>query len=193
MAVNCQSEDPLAEEQVAAASKEKVLDAVGEGASKLREKLGESLVTIKKFDVPLWLPAIQAQLALVRKNPTSALTALQPATPPIEFGQIQFVSIFPAFIRPTCAGKLTWQPDKAALLPPSFKDSRPQRHRLELLDGSSGASGHSPRQCLAGQNLEGQGADADIARTRALAAYKDFLTLWKDADPDVPILERSQS
>ena len=31
-----------------------------------------------------------------------------------------------------------------------------------------------------------QGADADAARTRALAAYKDFLTLWKDADPDVP-------
>jgi eukaryotic-like serine/threonine-protein kinase len=31
-----------------------------------------------------------------------------------------------------------------------------------------------------------QGADA--ARVRALAAYKDFLTLWKDADPDIPIL-----
>jgi hypothetical protein len=31
-----------------------------------------------------------------------------------------------------------------------------------------------------------QGADADTARVRALAAYKDFLTLWKDADPDIP-------
>jgi hypothetical protein len=31
-----------------------------------------------------------------------------------------------------------------------------------------------------------QGADADAARVRALAAYKDFLTLWKDADPDIP-------
>ena len=29
-----------------------------------------------------------------------------------------------------------------------------------------------------------QGADADAAPVRALAAYKDFLTLWKDADPD---------
>jgi hypothetical protein len=27
---------------------------------------------------------------------------------------------------------------------------------------------------------------ADLARSRALAAYKDFLTLWKDADPDIP-------
>jgi hypothetical protein len=32
-----------------------------------------------------------------------------------------------------------------------------------------------------------QGADADAARVRALAAYKDFLALWKDAD--VPILK----
>ena len=38
-----------------------------------------------------------------------------------------------------------------------------------------------------------QGADADAARVRALAAYKEFLTLWKDADPDIPILKRSQS
>jgi hypothetical protein len=31
--------------------------------------------------------------------------------------------------------------------------------------------------------------DADAARGRALAAYRDFLTLWKDADPDIPILK----
>jgi hypothetical protein len=34
-----------------------------------------------------------------------------------------------------------------------------------------------------------RGADADAARVRALTAYKDFLTLWKDADPDIPILK----
>jgi serine/threonine protein kinase len=52
-AVNCQSGDPLAEEQVTAASKEKVLDALGEAASKLRTELGESLATVQKLDVPL--------------------------------------------------------------------------------------------------------------------------------------------
>ncbi len=39
----------------------------------------------------------------------------------------------------------------------------------------------------------GQGADADAARSRALAAYKDFLTLWKDADPDIPILKQARA
>jgi hypothetical protein len=38
-----------------------------------------------------------------------------------------------------------------------------------------------------------QGADADAARVRALAAYKEFLTLWKDADPDIPILKQAKA
>ncbi len=52
-AVNCQNGDALAQEQVTAASKEKVLDALGVAASKLRGELGESLATVQKFDVPL--------------------------------------------------------------------------------------------------------------------------------------------
>src|SRR5271166_1532984 len=52
-AVNCQSGDTLAQEQVTAAAKEKVLDALGEAASKLRGELGESLATVQKYDVPL--------------------------------------------------------------------------------------------------------------------------------------------
>jgi eukaryotic-like serine/threonine-protein kinase len=35
-----------------------------------------------------------------------------------------------------------------------------------------------------------QGAEADAIRVRALAAYKDFLDLWKDADPDISILRQ---
>jgi hypothetical protein len=36
-------------------------------------------------------------------------------------------------------------------------------------------------------------ANDPAARVRALAAYKDFLTLWKDADPDVPILQQGKA
>jgi hypothetical protein len=38
-----------------------------------------------------------------------------------------------------------------------------------------------------------EGAEADAARVRALAAYKDFLSLWKDADPDIPILKAAKA
>ncbi|HYA22571.1 MAG TPA: protein kinase, partial [Terriglobales bacterium] len=52
-AVNCQNGDTLAQEQGTASAKEKVLDALGQAASRLRGKLGESLVTVQQFDVPL--------------------------------------------------------------------------------------------------------------------------------------------
>jgi serine/threonine protein kinase/tetratricopeptide (TPR) repeat protein len=52
-AVNCQSGDTLAQEQVTTAAKEKVLDALGETASQLRGQLGESLATVQRFDKPL--------------------------------------------------------------------------------------------------------------------------------------------
>jgi eukaryotic-like serine/threonine-protein kinase len=38
-----------------------------------------------------------------------------------------------------------------------------------------------------------QRADADAARVRALGTYEDFLTLWKDADPDIPILKQAKA
>ena len=43
------------------------------------------------------------------------------------------------------------------------------------------------------QSKSSQGADADAARVKALAAYEDFLTLWKDADPDIPILKQAKA
>ncbi len=52
-AVNVQSGDALAREQGEAESKEQVLSTLGRVASQLREKLGESLGSIKKFDAPI--------------------------------------------------------------------------------------------------------------------------------------------
>jgi serine/threonine protein kinase/tetratricopeptide (TPR) repeat protein len=52
-AVSCQSGDILAQQQVTAATKEKVLNVLGNAAARLRGELGESLATVQKFDVPL--------------------------------------------------------------------------------------------------------------------------------------------
>ena len=52
-AVNAETGDVMAREQAEAASKEEVLTSLGSAASKLRAKLGESLASIEKYDVPL--------------------------------------------------------------------------------------------------------------------------------------------
>jgi eukaryotic-like serine/threonine-protein kinase len=88
-ALNCRSGDTIAQEQATAASKEKVLDALGDAASRLRGELGESLTTIQKYDVPLAeattssLDALKAyslgQRALSEKGPATALPYYQEA------------------------------------------------------------------------------------------------------------------
>jgi serine/threonine protein kinase/tetratricopeptide (TPR) repeat protein len=52
-AVNCLTGDPLSQEQVTADSKEHVLNALGQAATKLRERLGESLKTVNKLATPI--------------------------------------------------------------------------------------------------------------------------------------------
>ncbi len=52
-AVNCQTGDSVAQEQVTANGKEAVLGALGTASTKLREQLGESLKTIQKLDTPI--------------------------------------------------------------------------------------------------------------------------------------------
>ena len=51
-AINCHNGDQLAAEQITANGKEQVLKSLGEASTKLREKLGESLATLQKFDAP---------------------------------------------------------------------------------------------------------------------------------------------
>jgi tetratricopeptide (TPR) repeat protein len=52
-AVNCRTGEMLAQEQVQAAHKEEVLKALDQASAKLREKVGESIGTIEKYDTPL--------------------------------------------------------------------------------------------------------------------------------------------
>ncbi len=51
--INTQTGDVIAREQIEAQGKEQVLRSLGEASTKLREKLGESLASIQKFDAPL--------------------------------------------------------------------------------------------------------------------------------------------
>jgi tetratricopeptide (TPR) repeat protein len=140
----------------------------------------------------LWLPAIQAQLALNRKNPQSAIDVLQKATGEIEYGQIQFVlnisCLYPTYIR-----------GQAYLAANQGKEAAAEFQKIldhtgivwNCWTGSLAHLGVARANALLAKSA--QGADADLARTRSLAAYKTFLTLWKDADPTLPLLHQAQS
>jgi len=52
-AINCQTGEVFAQGQVEAARKEDVLKALGDASTQFRQRLGESLSTIQKFDAPL--------------------------------------------------------------------------------------------------------------------------------------------
>ena len=139
----------------------------------------------------LWLPAIQAQLALDRKNPASALNALQAASP-IELGGIAFVANLSCLYHVYVRGEAYLAAGQGGAAAAEFQ---------KILDHSGIVwncwTGALARLGVARANAlqakTSQGADADAARVRALAAYKDFLTLWKDADPDIPILKEAKA
>ena len=66
-AINCKTGDFLAQEQLTAEDKEHVLRALGDAATRLRKKLGESLSSVDKFDAPLdqaTTPSLEALKAL---------------------------------------------------------------------------------------------------------------------------------
>ena len=140
----------------------------------------------------LWLPAIRGRAALDRKNPAEALHELQPATGAIELGQIQFVNnvscLYPTYIRGE-AHLAAGQGKEAAAEFQKILD-----HNGLVWNCWTGALAHlGVARANALQAKTSQGADADAARTRALTAYKDFLALWKDADPGIPILKQAKS
>jgi tetratricopeptide (TPR) repeat protein len=140
----------------------------------------------------LWLPAIDAQLALAEKDPAKALDDLQTTLPPIEFALIPFAAniscLYPTYIR-----------GEAYLL--AGDGSAASREFHKILDHSGivwncwtaalAHLGDARANALESQTLHG--AEADAARARAMAAYRDFLILWKDADPDIPIYEEAKA
>ena len=139
----------------------------------------------------LWLPAIQAQLALDRRNPAAARNALQAASGN-ELGQITFVSnlscLYDVYIR----GEAYLAAGQASAAGVEFQ--KIIDHSGIIWNCWTGALAHlGMARANAQQARASQGADADAARVRALAAYKDFLTLWKDADPDIPILKEAKA
>jgi serine/threonine protein kinase/Tfp pilus assembly protein PilF len=138
----------------------------------------------------LWLPAIRAQLALDRKNPAAAVEASQPT--PIEFGMIAFVEnvscLYPVYER----GQAYLAGGQSTAAAAEFQKILDHNGIVwNCWTGALAQLGVARANALQAKTLKG--VDADGARARALAAYKTFLTLWKDADPGLPLLKEAKS
>jgi serine/threonine protein kinase/Tfp pilus assembly protein PilF len=155
----------------------------------------------------LWLPTIRAQLALGREDPAASLHFLQPLLQPgtqLEYGQISFTlnmsCLYSAYVRGNAylaqgngnAAAAEFQKilDHPGLVWNCWTGAlaRLGLARANALVGTA-ASAVQPAQ----NQPAASPAEADAARARAHAAYKDFLTLWKDADPDLPILKQAKA
>jgi eukaryotic-like serine/threonine-protein kinase len=142
----------------------------------------------------LWLPAIQAQLALNRNDPASALKALQVLSTPLEFGLVAFSAnasgscLYPTYIR----GKAYLAAGQGTAAAAEFQKILDREGIVwNCWTGALSQLGVARANALAAKAL--RGADSDAARLRALAAYNHFFILWKDADPNIPIQQQARA
>jgi ATP/maltotriose-dependent transcriptional regulator MalT len=125
-----------------------------------------------------WLPAINAAIEIDRKNPARAIELLNAAIP-YELVDPEVGSpLYPAYLRGE-AYLLSHQGAQAAAEFQKFLDHR----GLVAMDPLGALARLGLARAYAAQG------DADKAR----AAYRDFLTLWKDADPDIPIFRDAKA
>ena len=128
--------------------------------------------TLAQFN---YLPTIRAQLVISRHDSSRAVETLQAAaayelgTP----GFFRFLSLYPVYVRGE-AYLAAHQGSEAAAEFQKILD-----HRGIVLNEPIGALAHLGL---------GRAYVLHADTAKAKAAYQDFLALWKDADPDIPVL-----
>jgi DNA-binding winged helix-turn-helix (wHTH) protein/Flp pilus assembly protein TadD len=151
------------------------------GDSAWVEKLGEKMnqsypqQTIQRF----WLPTLRAAIALERKNAGQAVELLR-VTERYELSAVSAAPLEPAYLR---GQAYLMQHDGTAALAEFQKiiDHPGVLATEGAMVGPLARVGMARAYALKG----------DTARSRI--AYEDFLGLWKDADPDIPILKEAKA
>jgi len=143
------------------------------GAGGLAQELAKEFPedTVVKFN---FLPTLRARIALNRGKADEAIEILRVATP-FELGEWP---LYPAYVRGEAYLAAHRGPDAI----PEFQ--KILDHRGMLINDFIGALAHLQigRAYVMAGNID-----------KARASYQDFLTLWKDADPDIPILKQGKA
>ncbi len=148
------------------------------GAEKLAAELDKTFpldTAVQRY----WLPTIRVGVALERQDPNQAIELLKAAsTIELGFPGNLALSMCPVYLRGE-AYLMLHDGNRAAAEFQKFID-----HRGVVMNFPWGA--------LARLGLaRAYAMQGDTAKART--AYQDFLTLWKDADPDVPILKEAKA
>jgi eukaryotic-like serine/threonine-protein kinase len=122
-----------------------------------------------------YLPVLRAQLALIQGDAAKAIDALGPAMP-YEVGVA--AHLYPAYVRGLAYHSARKGNEAAA----EFQ---------KILDHTSVVS-NDPIGALAHVGIaRAYALQQDAAKAKA--AYLDFFELWKDADPDIPVLKQARA
>ena len=129
-----------------------------------------------------YLPTLRAQMAIDHHDPSKAIELLQAAAP-YELGSTGgfpalYLALYPVYVRGE-ACLLLHQGGQAAAEFQKILD-----HRGIVWNEPIGALAHW--QLGRAYTMAGDTAKARVA-------YKNFLTLWKDADPDIPIRKQAKA
>ncbi len=153
----------------------------GDESQGLADNFNESFPenTVVQFN---YLPTLRAKLALNHANPQQALDTLEVAAP-YELGLptlwfYNWPNLYPVYVR----GEAYLAAHRGSEAAAEFQ--KILDHRGIVLNEPIGVLAHL--QLGRAYSLQG-----DTAKARA--AYQDFLTLWKDADPDIPILNEAKA
>ena len=169
-----------------------VLALVGETAK--AQSFAESLAKSFPEDTTVrlnYLPTLRAQLALNRRDAAAAIEILQvtsshelmiPNGPTIE------LVMLPVFVR----GKAYLNVHRGSEAALEFQKILDHQGLLPLSPIRALANVYLARAYVL-QSSSLAGSEADAARAKARVAYEGFLTLWKDADLDIPILKEAKA
>lgn len=129
-----------------------------------------------------WLPSIRAAIEINARNGSKALEFLKLAAP-LELGQSQPFSLgmmYPVYLRPPALAYL--QVGKARQAAAEFQ--KIIEHPGIVLNFPLGALAHLGL-------ARSYASEGEAAKART--AYQQFLTIWKGADPDIPILRQART
>jgi tetratricopeptide (TPR) repeat protein len=143
------------------------------------EELGKTDPSNTVFKL-FWLPTLKAAIEIGGGNSAQAVVSLEAAAPYELGGPQEFAlgTMYPVYVR----GEAYLQAHSGAAAASEFQ--KILDHRGVVVNFPLGALAHvglARAYALSG--------DAPKAKT----AYQDFFALWKDADPDIPILKESKA